>query len=93
MQHHMVHQCETVSMNSATIWLPWYTIDKNEPHNNPDEMLDKNYDQAGARKFIILAKHQQHWQYIGNALEQSAVEIHEEDDDRLASLFKVRIML
>ena len=29
-------------------------------NNNPDEMLDKNYDQAGARKSLILAKHHQH---------------------------------
>lgn len=60
-------------------------------------MLDQNYDRANARKFVTLANLNKTDGTIntGNALEQSAVEKHraeDSDDDRLASLFKVRIV-
>ena len=59
-------------------------------------MIDKTYDQAAARKTIKLHIFKKFWQteYTGNALEQSAVERDGvEDDNRLASLFKVRMIL
>jgi hypothetical protein len=57
-------------------------------------MLDKNYDLTGARKSKMPCSTScENLQYIGNALEQSAVESHgAEEDDRLGTLFRVKIM-
>lgn len=57
-------------------------------------MLDKDYDLVSARKSINLCSGSiESLQFIGNALEQSAIESHgAEDDDRLATLFRVSIV-
>lgn len=58
-------------------------------------MLDKNYDRARASESIHPEDLRKisHLECIGSALEQSAVTRDgTEDDDRLASLFNVRII-